>query len=175
MNSLPRTIRRLPYRAAVAALAVLTLLVPAGSAQTPEAEPAGAVHPVHIHAGTCAELGEVVHPLVDLAVPAGEHIGPESAVLVTLSENVIDVPLQEIVDGGHAINVHLSAEEIDTYIACGDIGGVLTTDAGGRQEMMIGLAETNDSGYAGTVWIGPSADGAQTEFSVILLEPASGS
>ena len=58
------------------------------------------------------------------------------------------------------------------YIACGDIGGVITTDAGGRQEMMIGLAEQNDSGYSGTVWIGPSADGTQTEFSVILLEPA---
>jgi hypothetical protein len=38
--------------------------------------------------------------------------------------------------------------------------------------MMIGLAEQNDSGYAGTVWIGPSTDGTQTEFSVILLEPA---
>ena len=33
----------------------------------------------------------------------------------------------------------------------------------------------DDSGYAGTVWIGPSADGTQTEFSVILLEPAMGS
>jgi hypothetical protein len=158
--------------AAVAALAALTLLVPTGGAQTPEAEPAGAVHPVHIHAGTCAELGDVVVPLNDLAAPDGEFSGPESAVLVTLSENVVDIPLQEIIDGGHAINVHLSADEIDTYIACGDIGGVITTDAGGRQEMMIGLAEQNDSGYAGTVWIGPSADGAQTEFSVILLEPA---
>ena len=90
---------------------------------------------------------------------------------VTLSENIVDVPLQEIIDGGHATNVHLSADEIDTYIACGDIGGVITTDAGGRQEMMIGLAEQNDSGYAGTVWLGASADGTQTELSVILLEP----
>lgn len=57
-------------------------------------------------------------------------------------------------------------------MACGDIGGVITTDEGGRQEMMIGLAELNDSGYAGTVWLGPSADNTQTEVSVILLEPA---
>ncbi len=163
---------RSTHLAAAMALAALALLVPVSSAQTPEAEPAGAVHPVHIHSGTCAELGDVVVPLNDLAAPAGEHTGPDSAVTVTLSENVIDMPLQEIIDGGHAINVHLSAEEIDVYIACGDIGGVITTDEGGRQEMMIGLAEMNDSGYTGTVWIGPSADGTQTEFSVILIEPA---
>lgn len=132
----------------------------------------GAAHPIHIHAGTCAELGDVIVPLNDLAAPAGEPTGPASAVPVTLSENIVDVPLQEIIDGGHAINVHLSADEIGTYIACGDIGGVITTDEGGRQEMMIGLAEMNDSGYAGTVWLGPSEDGTQTEVSVILIEPA---
>jgi len=38
-------------------------------------------------------------------------------------------------------------------------------------KMMIGLAELNDSGYSGTVWLGPSADNTQTEVSVILLEP----
>jgi hypothetical protein len=172
MNTSHAIVRRLISGAAVTALAALTLLVPTGSAQTPVAERAGAVHPVHVHSGTCAELGDVVYPLVDLAVPAGEFTGPDSAVAVTLSENIVDAPLQEIIDGGHAINVHLSNEEIGTYIACGDIGGVITTDAGGRQEMMIGLAEQNDSGYAGTVWIGPSADGTQTEFSVILLEPS---
>lgn len=174
MNRSHPIVRRSIHVAAVTALAALTLtlLVPGGSAQTPVAETAGATHPVHIHAGTCAELGEVVYPLVDLAAPAGERTGPESAVPVTLSENIVDAPLQEIIDGGHAINVHLSNDEIDTYIACGDIGGVITTDEGGRQEMMIGLAEQNDSGYTGTVWLGPSADGAQTEVSVILIEPA---
>jgi hypothetical protein len=172
MKTAHSILRRSFSVAAVAALAALTLLVPTGSAQTPEAATGGAAHPVHVHSGTCAELGDVVYPLNDLTVPEGDHTGPDSAVLVTLSENIVDAPLQEIIDGGHAINVHLSNEEIGTYIACGDIGGVITTDAGGRQEMMIGLAEQNDSGYAGTVWIGPSEDGTQTEFSVILLEPA---
>lgn len=165
-------LRRSTHLAAVASLAVFGLLVPVAGAQTPMAETAGHAHPVHVHSGTCAELGEVVVPLNDLTAPAGDWTGPDSAVSVTLSENVIDMPLQEIIDGGHAINVHLSAEEIGTYVACGDIGGVITTDEGGRQEMMIGLGELNDSGYAGTVWLGPSADGAQTEISVILLEPA---
>ena len=168
-------LRRSTHAAAIAALAVLILLVPTGSAQTPVAETADAVHPVHIHSGTCAELGDVVYPLVDLAVPAGDFTGPDSAVFVTLSENIVDAPLQEIIDGGHAINVHLSNEEIGTYIACGDIGGVITTDAGGRQEMMIGLAEQNGSGYSGTAWLGPTPDGKQTEISVILLEPVAAS
>ena len=164
--------RRSTHGAVVTALAALVLLIPTGSAQTPVAETAGAAHPVHIHAGTCAELGAVVAPLSDLTAPEGEFTGPESAVTVTLSESIVDIPLQDIIDGGHAINAHLSNDEIGTYIACGDIGGVISTDAGGRQEMMIGLAEQTDSGYTGTVWLGPSADGAQTEVSVILIEPA---
>ena len=172
MNKPHPIFRRSTHVAAVTALAALTLLVPSGSAQTPVGETAGAAHPVHIHSGACAELGDVVFPLNDLTGPAGEHTGPESAVPVTLSESIVDIPLQEIIDGGHAINVHLSNDEIGTYIACGDIGGVITTDEGGRQEMMIGLSEQNDSGYSGTVWLGPSADGAQTEVSVILIEPA---
>ncbi len=172
MMSLCSMTRRSTRLALVTTLASMILLAPAGSAQTPEAGMAGPTHPAHIHSGTCAELGDVVVPLNDLAAPEGEFAGPESAVAVTLSENVVDVPLQEIIDGGHAINVHLSNDEIGTYIACGDIGGVITTDEGGRQEMMIGLAELNDSGYSGTVWLGPSADGTQTEVSIILLELA---
>jgi hypothetical protein len=161
---------------AVPALAAV-LLAPPALAQ--DATPAGGsdgmavAHPAHIHAGTCADLGDVVIPLPDVAVPAGgEASGAASALPIAASRTVVDVPFRDIVEGGHAVNVHLSADEIGTYIACGDIGGVVTTDEGGRQEMMIGLAELNDSGYAGTVWIGPSADGTQTEFSVILLEPA---
>ncbi|MBA3415876.1 MAG: hypothetical protein H0U10_11695, partial [Chloroflexia bacterium] len=78
----------------MAGLAALTLLVPTGSAQTPVGEVAGATHPVHIHTGTCAELGDVVFPLNDLTAPEGERLGPESAVPVTLSENIVDVPLE---------------------------------------------------------------------------------
>ena len=167
--------RRSASVAAVTALTALTLLVPIGRAQTPVAQTAGPDHPVHVHAGSCAELGDVDYPLQDLVIPDGDRTGPESAVPVTVSETIIDVPLQQLIDEGHAINAHLSNEEIDKYIACGDIGGVIRTDEGGRQEMMIGLAEQNDSGYSGTAWLGPSADGKQTEISIILLEPAAAS
>ena len=70
---------------------------------------------------------------------------------VKVSEmNNFDVSLQEIIDGGHAINVHLSAEEIGTYIACGDIGGIVhDLENHEGAELTIVLAEQNDSGHIG--------------------------
>ena len=153
--------------AAIGALTALALLTPALAAQDDDGP-----HPAHIHSGTCAELGDVVYPLTDVA-PAtdqGEASGPASALPVNLSESTVDAPLQEIIDGGHAINVHLSADEIGAYIACGDIGGAVRTDEDGEQELVIGLGELNDSGHTGIAWLG--ADGDQTHVSVVLLEPA---
>lgn len=161
----------------LSALTVFGVVASGAGAQTPAAETPVVYargphrHSVHVHNGTCVALGDVAIPLHDLDSPAGEWSGPKSAVPVLLSENVIDMPLQDIIDGGHAINVHLSADTIEMNVACGDIGGVITTDDGGRRELMIGLAELHDSGYTGTAWLGPSADNTQTEISVILLEP----
>ena len=70
------------------------------------------------------------------------------------------MPLHDIMAGGHAINVHLSAEEIDTYIACGDIGGAVPTDEGEEEnELIIGLGELNDSGHTGIAWLGAKVIG----------------
>lgn len=158
----------------MAAFAALILLVPASQAQTPvsEAQTGEAPHPVHIHAGTCAELGEVVVPLMDVAAPPESTLeGPASAHQVKLSHTNIDTPLQEIIDGGHAINVHQSAEEIDTYIACGDVGGAVVTDPSGRTELFFALKELNDSGHTGVVRLGVGEDPNQTEVTVMLIEP----
>jgi plastocyanin len=154
---------------AVVAVAALALLTPGLAAQDDEAE----VHPAHIHTGTCAELGDVVAPLTDIAHIGddAERTGPASAIPVKSSVTVVDMPLQEIVDGGHAINVHRSADEIDTYIACGDIGGVVVTDEGEEEnELVIGLGELNDSGHTGIAWLG--AEGDQTRVAVHLVEPS---
>jgi plastocyanin len=151
--------------AALAALSALAFLAPALAAQDE------APHPAHIHAGTCAELGDVVFPLTDVASAEGESSGPDSAHPVKISETEIEAPLQDIIDGGHAINVHLSADEIGTYIACGDIGGVVQDNADGRTSLIIGLGELNDSGHTGVAWLG--ADGDVTEVAVMLMEPES--
>ncbi len=167
MNASRRSFGRSMRLGSVAAIAALTLLTPGLAAQDDEAE----VHPAHIHTGTCAELGDVVVPLTDIAHIGddADRTGATSAIPVKSSVTVVDMPLQEIIDGGHAINVHESAEAIDVYIACGDIGGAVTTDEGGRTELIIGLGELNDSGHHGVAWLG--ADGEQTEVVVVLVEP----
>jgi plastocyanin len=127
-------------------------------------------HPAHIHAGTCAELGDVVVPLNDVTVPEGTASGPQTSAMVEVSEgNRADIPLQEIIDGGHAINVHLSAEEIGTYIACGDIGGILNERENGEgMELFVQLHELNGSGHVGVAWLG--ADGDATNVGITLIE-----
>ncbi len=151
----------------VAAFALLAMAVPAGLAQTPVGE-ATESHPAHIHSGTCAELGDVVAPLENVEAAPGEAVGPESAHAVDISRTFVEIPLDDIIAGDHAINVHLSDEEIGTYIACGDIGGVLVEE-GGRNHLIIGLGELNDSGHTGIAWLG--TDGDQTEVVVQIIEP----
>lgn len=154
--------------ASLVALAAMIFLVPAIAAQDDAEKP----HPVHIHAGTCEELGDVVAPLADVAYPSGEQMGPESARLVEVSEvNNVDIPLQEIIAGGHAINVHRSADEIDTYIACGDIGGIVNERENGEgMELTIGLAELNESDHVGVAWLGDDGEGG-TNVGISLVEP----
>jgi hypothetical protein len=38
------------------------------------------------------------------------------------STSTVDVKLDELRDGAFSINVHLSAAEIETYVACGNVG-----------------------------------------------------
>ena len=114
----------------------------------------------------------MVIPLEDVAVPAGAtHEGAEAAHDVKVSQTHVDMPLQEIIDGEYAVNVHESAEAIDVYIACGDIGGYVVTDPAGRTELFVGLAELNDSGHTGVVRFGVGDDPNQTEVVVMLIEP----
>lgn len=179
MGSQRRAIGRSLRLGAFIAVASLAMLVPTGLAQTPvgEATPdAGEMamdgpHPAHIHTGTCDTLGDVVVPLTDVAdaTTAGERSGPESAHHSKMSYTVVDLPLRDIIDGGHAINVHQSADAIDVYIACGDVGGVITTDEEGNEELIVALGELNDSGHVGVAWLG--ANGDQTEIALILIEP----
>ena len=174
MNQVFRAFGR-PFRfGAVIALTALALLVPASLAQTPvsEADTAAEAHPAHIHSGTCDQLGDVVIALEDVAVPAdATHEGAETAHDVKISQTHVDMPLQDLLDGDYAINVHLSAEEIGTYIACGDIGGYVITDPTGQTELFVGLRELNDSGHTVVARLGIGEDANQTEVSILLVEP----
>jgi plastocyanin len=70
----------------------------------------GVPQPVHIHEGTCANLGAVKYPLTDIV--DGK------------STTMVNVPLSDLLTGGFAINAHKSQAEIGVYVACGNIPAV---------------------------------------------------
>ena len=158
--------------AALVALTLTTLGLPGATAQeaTPvaEATPQAAaivLRPIHIQSGDCTTLGEVVQPLTDLTAPAGELVGQGDAATVAESSfTTVPVTLDVLLATPHAINAHLSPEAIDTYIACGEIGGIFDING----QLIIGLRESSGSGYTGIAFLIPGDDGASTNVSVFL-------
>ena len=132
---------------------------------TPVGGETAVARPVHIHSGNCEELGDVVQPLTDLTAASGAAVG-QSGLAAAAESSSTNVPLtlDAIVGADHAINAHLSAEEIGTYIACGEIGGTLT-DQGA---LIVGLRESQNSGYTGIAFLLPNADGVSTDISVFI-------
>ncbi len=181
-----------------AMLSMLGLVVAGGrSGLAQDATPAAreaAAHPAHIHAGTCDNLDPApAFPLTNVGktgmmqgmtggtpeadapeMGMSEPMGAESAATVETSYTVVDAPLEEIVEGGHAINLHESAENIETYIACGDVGGRIATGPGMEQggTLVVGLREVNGSGYSGVAVLEGMGD--QTEVILYLAEGLSG-
>ena len=139
---------------------LVAAIVVSGSLLRVSAHQAGP-HPVHIHSGTCDDLGDVVAPLSALEQPEGDATGPDSARQADRSRTTVDLALTDIIDGGHAINAHESEENISNYIACGDVGGVVVDGT-----LVIGLGELNDSGYTGIAILEENGD--QTDVSVYL-------
>lgn len=71
-------------------------------------EPAGVSEPAHIHEGPCDSLNpKPTFPLRN--VENGE------------SDTVVNAPLSSVANGRYVINVHQSAANIGTYVACGAI------------------------------------------------------
>jgi hypothetical protein len=155
---------------ALALLALVAANIPSVTAQeaTPAATPVAEVaiaRPAHIHAGDCVELGEIVAPLTDLIAPVGAGAGQaDEAAQAESSFTTVPMTLDAMLAADHAINVHLSPDEIETYIACGELGGV--TDVNGA--LIVGLREQSDSGYTGIAYLLPSADGVSTDVSVFI-------
>jgi len=140
-------------------MVVISMAVPPARGQ--EADPP---HPAHIHSGTCDNLGDIVAPLGDVTeLTAGESFGASTAVLVKESETDVPLPLGDILSAPHAINVHESAEAIQNYIACGDIGGRVIDG-----DLVIGLRELNGSGHHGVAILQGADDG--TGVKVYLSE-----
>ena len=169
----PPRVRRRVASLSVTLACVVALglaMIAAGPSAAQEEEAAGG-HPAHIHLGTCSELGEVVYALSNVGpgtirngqpTTGGVVVGQTEEVLpIDVSSTTVDAPLSAITDGTHAINVHESAENIQVYVACGNIGG---TQYGNT--LVIGLTEQAGSGYTGVAVL--RADGEQTVVTVYL-------
>ena len=149
-----------------------SLMVYDSAASADDAVTGSAAHPAHIHFGSCGELGEVFFPLSDVVpdslvqegslVSTSGKIGVETGAPVAISTSTIDVTIAELITGPHAINVHKSAEEIGTYVACGDLSGRLVND-----ELIIGLQPLNGSGDAGIAIL--REESGQTVVNVFLM------
>jgi len=70
--------------------------------------PDGVLQPDHIHVGTCAKLDP--KPKYGLA-----------GVTDGVSSTVVDVPMATLLATPFAVNVHKSAAEIGTYVACANL------------------------------------------------------
>lgn len=67
----------------------------------------GVAQPLHIHAGTCEDLGGVEFPLTTLVNGR--------------SETTVNVSLQALLDGRFAINLHESGSNAGNFVSCGGI------------------------------------------------------
>jgi plastocyanin len=158
----------------VALLLALALVGAAsGAAQDDTSEADAVAHPAHVHVGSCADLDpNPTYPLDDVALVDDEPAGAASALPVAQSVTELDVALDDLLDDAYAINVHASADDLATYIACGDVGGALVELDGGDRQLAIGLAEQNDSGYAGVAVLTEAGADATTVTIYLTRQPA---
>jgi uncharacterized cupredoxin-like copper-binding protein len=135
---------------------------------TPEAaiDPVDVSHPAFVQTGGCDEPGDTVEPLSDLTRTPGETVGAAGAIVTSRSFTEVPIALDALLAEDFSINVHRSAQEIDTYLACGEIGGIL--DPGGA--LTIGLRDIAGSGHRGIAYLAPGADPATTGILIFMTE-----
>jgi hypothetical protein len=64
--------------------------------------------PAHIHSGSCSHLN-----------PAPKY--PLTSVVDGISETTVNEPFSVLIAGNLAVNVHKSASDLKTYVACGGL------------------------------------------------------
>jgi hypothetical protein len=169
---------------AAASLGALLVVVGGGFERASAQDEAG--QPAQLHAGSCDELGEVAFSLsgvgaaVDVAgtaVAESELVGPESALAVATSRTTIEAAVSDLVNEAHAIAIYASAEATAEPIACGDVGGLQTMQMAGMlmpgDELVVGLAERNDSGFSGIALL-RAEGGSEATITIYLAEGLSG-
>jgi hypothetical protein len=111
-------------------------------------------HPSHIHTGACPAPGDVVAPLSDVGAVGNDSRGAADHIHVDIGLSTVDLALDDILAADHAILVHQSADDMGTFLVCGNIGG---NDVDGS--FVVGLGPVGDSGYSGIAWLTDNGDG----------------
>jgi hypothetical protein len=143
-----------------AAVAATALLASSGIAFAQEESPAtedpgtgevassAQAHPLHIHDGSCDQLGDVKFPLGEISTDLMVHneaVGGAEDQEVALNLTLVAATLADLTSAPHSINIHQSEEDMDTHLACGDIAGSII-DGG---TLVIRLDQLDGSGYLG--------------------------
>lgn len=101
----------------------------------------GNMHPTHIHFGNAADGGEIAVSLEAIDGATGM-----STTEVTELEDGTSVSYEELIDFDGYINVHLSADELETIVAQTDIGENSLTG----ESVSYDLSEADITGVSGT-------------------------
>lgn len=127
------------------------------------AQDASTSYIVQIRAGSCAEPGDGIAQLDDLALPSAASIGAQDAAVAGSAYTVAAVSLDALT--GTATAMFVLDATSHSVVACGEIGGEIGADGA----LSIGLRPQNDSGFSGIAYLSPEAGNpAQTGISTFL-------
>ena len=119
-------------------------------------------HPAEIRAGACANAGDVVAPLANVVVPAGDD--QTGAAPIGQSYSVVPVPLADLLGSAHMLVVYASPQEATVPAACNDIGGALGPDGA----LALALNPVNGSKAEGVAYFAPTQSGDGTAVTLLL-------
>ncbi len=119
---------------------------------------AGGLHPAHIHDNTAVEGGNITLSLE----PVDGATGKSTTTFAALNDGTA-ITYQELLNYNGYINVHLSATEITTLVAQGDIGQNELTG----ETISYNLNETDVAGISGSVEFAERVN--QTTLVTIML------
>ena len=122
-------------------------------------------YPAQIVTGSCTAPGDVAFPLGDVEP---QVMPVKSAQLpVAIGVSTIDTPLSDLLATGYAIGIGITNDESEiTPVACGDISGTASEDAG---DLVLGLQDATTAENVGVAILRNDADG--TAVTLYLLNP----
>ncbi|MCL6217863.1 CHRD domain-containing protein [Zunongwangia pacifica] len=103
---------------------------------------AGVMHPAHIHYNSAAEGGEIALSLD----PVDGDTGISETTVDMLDDDQTEISFEDLLEFDGYINVHASADDLETLVAQTDIGGNELTG----ESKSYDLAEVDIEGVSGT-------------------------